>query len=352
VKGGGGASWGDGYVFLAKGNGTFEFYRYNTSTGRWETPRATVPEGPQGRKPQSGTSMACVDKAGRAYLYLLKGNTTEFYRYDVAADSFVQLAAAPEGAKPKYGTGSWIVYDGERYIYCQKGKYGEFYRYDVLAEAWVTTPALPSMPLASPLTNKTKKSGAGSCATWANGALYALKGNNTQEFWRYSPAPGPDSANWTEMDTIPQAEYPLCRKRKVKAGAGLAYNPNAGAIFALKGNKTNRFWKYAASVAHACPVHPTRDGAQMPGFGHGASRAFSIAPNPLSGSRVLRLTTGPLDRPATISIYDALGRPVLARPLDNSSMEQLALPDVPAGVYLVCLTSGGTTATRKLVIER
>ena len=352
VSGGGSASWCGGNVFLTKGNGTLEFYRYNTSTGRWETPRATVPEGPKGRKAKGGTSMTCVEKAGRVYAYLLKGNTTEFYRYDVTADTFVALEGAPTGAKPKYGKGSWIAYDGERYIYCHKGKYGEFYRYDVLAEAWVTTPALPSMPLASPLTHKEKKLGDGSCAAWANGALYALKGNNTQEFWRYTPAAGLDSGSWTEMDSIPQAEYPLGRKKKVKAGAALAYNPGANAFFALKGNKTNQFWKYTPGNVRACVARPPRVSGAGAGAEHGGPATFSIAPNPLAGPRVLRLTTGPLDRPATVSIFDALGHPVLIRRLGHSASGPLVLPDLPAGVYVVRLTSGQTTATRKLVIQR
>jgi len=77
---------------------------------------------------------------------------------------------------------------------------------------------------------KSKKSKDGGSAAWFGGSIYALKGGNTQELWRYDP--GPDS--WHELDTLPLVGS-AGRKRKVKAGGGIVAADDA--LYALKGTR-------------------------------------------------------------------------------------------------------------------
>ena len=357
VKAGASMATGAGKVFVTKGNNTLEFYRYDigdsVSPGGWLPATRTVPLG-AGKKVKAGGSMAFVHKAAGDFVYLLKGYGTEFYRYDVAGDNFTALAHAPDGMMPKYDKGSWIVYDGDRYLYVYKSKYGpdrsEFYRYDVLAEAWVTTPTLNVIPIEDPMLSRRQKVADGSAAAFGNGALYAFKGNNSSTFWKYAPT---DSvATWAEFETIPQVSQPGDRKKKVKSGAALAYYPDGNVFFAQKGNKTNQFWMYRPGTGRVYGTRPERDGVTAAGRLAICDCQLSIAPNPIVGSRVLHLTAGPLGHSTTISIYDALGRLVLARPLGHSTTNLLDVRNLSAGVYLVKLSSDGYTTSQKLVIER
>jgi hypothetical protein len=83
-----------------------------------------------------------------------------------------------------------------------------------------------------------------------------------------------------------------------------------------------------------------------------ASRKLSVTPNPCRSSTVLHLTAGPLDHStALVRIYDASGRLVLSQPV-RSSHFTLHTSLLPAGVYLVELSSPrGTPLREKLVVR-
>lgn len=81
--------------------------------------------------------------------------------------------------------------------------------------------------------NKKVKSG-GSLAYRAPDEIYALKGNNTCEFYLYSPASG-----WTTRESVPVR---VEKKKRPKKGAALAYSPRDDKLYLLKGNGTTEFW--------------------------------------------------------------------------------------------------------------
>jgi hypothetical protein len=54
----------------------------------------------------------------------------------------------------------------------------------------------------------------------------------------------------------------------------------------------------------------------------------------------------------TLSVYDAAGRTVFTRSLGRSTAGALPLTGLPAGVYLVKLSSPGLTQAQKLVLQR
>ncbi len=82
--------------------------------------------------------------------------------------------------------------------------------------------------------------------------------------------------------------------------------------------------------------------------------SFTISPNPCRGQALVRTLGAPRSSPLAISLCDASGRLVLSRAYGverQASSVVLDLRSMPAGVYLVRLTSSGRTATQKLVIQ-
>jgi hypothetical protein len=76
----------------------------------------------------------------------------------------------------------------------------------------------------------------------------------------------------------------------------------------------------------------------------GAAAGLSLFPNPAPGGAATLLGAAP---GAVVTVLDALGRPVLAAPVDASGAARLALPAAcAAGVYVVRV---GDQALRLLV---
>jgi hypothetical protein len=226
---------GNGKLYLTKGNNTVGFWGYDAGTNAW-TQLANVPTGGSGKKVKQGAGIAWATKNGHGYVYLLKGYRNEFHKYDPESNSWTQLEDAPIGLGNhiKWDAGSWLVSDGANKLYAHKAKYHEFYYFDTETEHWSTT-ALTPMPIPGDAGNKKAKDG--SCAAWYSGDIYAFKGGNTTEFWRYSP---PDD-KWKKRDVIPWGASG--QRKKVKAGAALAGYPGAG-VYAFKGNKSYEFWRF------------------------------------------------------------------------------------------------------------
>jgi hypothetical protein len=76
---------------------------------------------------------------------------------------------------------------------------------------------------------------------------------------------------------------------------------------------------------------------------------LTVSPNPSRSATGFRLNTGPLEPAATLGLYDAAGR--LVRPLDIRH-SSFVISGMPAGVYIVRLSTGSRTATAKAVVTR
>ncbi|MBM3315733.1 hypothetical protein FJY71_07860, partial [candidate division WOR-3 bacterium] len=171
-----------GHVYAVKGNSTLGFWRFCPDSAVWVR-LADVPLGASGKKVKGGTDLACVVENGTGYVYLLKGPETDFVRFNAASGTWDEdLPPAPAGTRPKWDRGSWLVYDGERTLYAHKAKYHELWTFDVPTHSWAAQ-ALPGMPLVG-RAGKSKKSKDGGSAAYHGGSIFALKGGNTQEFWR------------------------------------------------------------------------------------------------------------------------------------------------------------------------
>ncbi len=345
---------GVGNIYMTKGNNTLGFWKYTISTNAW-TKLADVPQG-GGKNVKGGTDLAYVP-GDPAYVYLMKGYGTEFYRYSVTSGAWEPLTNLPYGVAPKYGAGSFLVYDNAGTIYAHQAKYTDpaktahhMFKYDLASQAW-TTPATPKgMPVLGKDAGKmkNKKSKDGGAGAWYNGSIYALKGGNTVQFYRYDAA---DTA-WSELDTM-KSFGSTGKKKKVKAGGDLtAYG--YGAFFALKGNKTVEFWRYVVPGAQAQAQAPARDGVAS-GVERTAYGVMRVEPNPLSGGWATLRYSLPKAGPVSIRVYDALGRMVLSRAYGvqrKASSVPLDLRGLSAGVYLVRLDADGFTQSEKLVVQR
>ncbi len=339
-----------GIIYAIKGNNTSAFYSYEPATDQW-TKLADVPPGPGNKRVKGGSDLLYYRPQGQpesTYLYLLKGVGTEFYRYSIQSGAWEPMADAPAGAKPKWDRGSWLALERnpghDRYkIYAHKAKYHEHYRYDIPTNTWEAAPLKP-MPLASRLTAKSRKTKEG-CAVMADDAIFAFKAANTQEFWKYDIA----GDSWTELDTIP-AVGPSGRKKRVKAGSDLlAYN---GLIYALKGNKSNELWYFnPGAVKEAVAGRPSRDGVAARPVAQAAGASL-VAPRVVNGAALAVRYTLPASGPAQVRLVGADGRVVLAHSLHagRSGAFDLAMGELPSGVYLLTLNSGSVSLSRQLAV--
>jgi len=333
-----------GNLFMTKGNNTLGFWGYNAESKAW-TQLTNVPTGSSGKKVKQGAGLAWSHKNGVGAVYLLKGYRNEFHKYDPGTNSWTQLLDAPIGLANhlKWDAGSWLVADpdGGHMLYAFKAKYHEFYTYDTDADTW--SHAKKPMPIPGSAGNKKAKDG--SCAAWFGGKIYAFKGGNTNEFWRYFPL----GDSWKKQDDIPLVGLSGQRK-KVKAGAALAAYPGVG-VYAFKGNKSLEFWRYTPYDVVA-GAQPSRDGVTA-GNTQIGSLSFAIAPNPLSGGFATVRYSLPKAGLATLNVFDVTGRTVLSQTMaaGRTGTASLDLRKLEAGVYLVKVTTEGFSTTQKLVVE-
>jgi len=333
-------------VYLVKGGNTTEFYRYSVDTLAWRR-MPDVPRGSSGKKVKAG-DMVAMQLTGAANLYFLKAVANELYFFGTADTIWHQLSMPQNQVHYKWNSGSFLVFDGDHTIYAHKSKYHELWTYNIWNDSWCTTP-LPGVPFVG-TSGRSTKCKVGSCGVFYDSYIYALKGGNTGEFWRYDTA----SRKWAEMETLPK--FGSAGKRKgVKGGGDMVVADSA--FYVLKGNKTREFWKYTPGDSWS-----QSDGRQSAtaSSAFGARQAsLTVAPNPvISGYATLSFTprggnsaAGPLQ----VDIRNAAGQVVVSRTLGTgreASSVTLDLRRLSAGVYLVNVTGDGLRATQKLIVQR
>jgi hypothetical protein len=212
------------------------------------------------------------------------------------------------------------------------------------------------MPFESGLLGTKKKSKDGGAGVYLDSNLVALKGGNTQEFWRLDLRRN----EWVELDTMPRY-LPGGRARKVKNGGDLTLIYPASerpgvpvSMPALKGNDTREGWVYDSLV----DAGGDKDGiAGRQSAVYDMRATISIAPNPLaSGFAAIRLS-GPAAEWSSgmVRVHDAAGRCIVTCALGagrGASSVSLDLRAIPAGVYLVTVSGRDQTFREKLVVER
>jgi hypothetical protein len=74
--------------------------------------------------------------------------------------------------------------------------------------------------------------------------------------------------------------------------------------------------------------------------------ALGFYPNPVSNGKIYITSKTNLDK--DIMIFDVLGKKVLQTTI---SSRELSITSIPTGVYIIKITEGETTATRKLIVR-
>jgi hypothetical protein len=344
ASGAGATNDGNRYVYATKGSNTFGFWGYDAVLDSWSQ-LPNVPPATSGRKVKGGTDLSFVHKQDTGYVYLLKGGRNDFCRYNVAARRWDQMPLAPQGANIKWDNGSWLVYDGERYIYAHKARYSELWKYDTQADTWLDT-VLPGIPVYHPVTRQSRKAKDGSSAAWYDSAVYALKGANTLEYWKFDVA----TNRWFDLDTIPSVGA-SGRKTRVKDGGDIAAFGD-GVFFALKGNKSCQFWRYTLSAGIVSPG-PDREGVMAAELAIGDCQV-TIAPSPLAAGLAALRYSLPKVGAAELRVYNVAGQTVIARTFvaGRSGNVNLDLRQLGNGVYLVNFSSEGFVSSQKLVVQR
>ncbi|MCX7837051.1 MAG: M14 family zinc carboxypeptidase [candidate division WOR-3 bacterium] len=226
VKRGASISTDGRYIYVVKGNNTKEFYRYDPINNCWKEYEINFSKGIR------GSSMAFD---GDSFIYIICGsNNNEWTRFNRYTEKF-ETCNPKTLPGEKWKIGSWIVYC-ESAIYALRvgGKTNEFYK---IANGEIIRKE--DMPLIGS-TGKPKKAKEGSAGAYDynNKLIYALKGNNTWEFFAYDIL----NNQWRILEDV---GIPYGRpEKKVKGGGALTYSNFAQGLFAFIGNNTNEFWFY------------------------------------------------------------------------------------------------------------
>lgn len=380
----------DEIVYLLPGNNTRDFLRYSAWQDSWSM-ACSLPAGVRNKKVKVGAALLAEED----YVFAFKGaKTNELYRYDPAGDQWESLPGPGFTKGMRYGFSAMVEReDSSRFIYAGSGNYNEWGVFDVDAGRWQTpTPAvlpvekakagsslawddadrlyflcggskqndffaldlaasppvwqkLAGLPLVGP-SGKSKKAKEGAGLAWFQDKVYAVKGGNTREFWRYTP--GADQWEYVN-DVGAGAELPPTKG--IKCAQPLAAGP--WGIFVLIGNNTNEFFYYAGDPPEEDGNQPacSRDGVSSLGV---MSAEGGLVANPVRGDAAALRWAGVRPGAALVSLFDAAGRCVLrqARVVERDAAVTLNLQNLTTGVYLVQVSSGGLVQTGKLVLQR
>jgi hypothetical protein len=341
----------DGKVYGAKGNNTVEFWCYDPArpAGSAWTQLNDVPTGAKALK--EGTGLTAVKVSGSDYVYLLKGaGTTEFYRYKISDGSWETMTSAPTGLSGKtYKNGSCLTCDGVDTIFCLKGSYNELAAYSVQHNTWTTKDTMPKK--APPGTKKTKvKDGAG--IAYYSKAVYALKGGNTNEFWMFSCA---------DQQWHVQTQLTAGSKRVKGGGALTFASANNSLYAFRGNNTLEFWkYGPLSADGYQLAVNGTKKSIQGQSTVRGLQFALSVSPNPITSSVSPSISYSlPVSGEVSLKLYDISGQLVSTlanghHPAGSYSLQLAAnrpRQNLAAGIYILRLESEGNTTTQKLIIE-
>ncbi|UCG44147.1 MAG: T9SS type A sorting domain-containing protein [candidate division WOR-3 bacterium] len=351
----------NGYLWAIKGGRRTDFYAYDIAADTWLVkPPVFFPHLINYRPPSKGAALHYSPNRGaEGRVYCIPGNNTNFlWAYDIADTTWDTLRPVPldyDGRfrRCKHGSDLTGGY-GNDTIYVAKGSNTyEVYGYMQSRDTWAHR--LDRVSLVGPRRKKVKS---GASMTYHDGALYLLKGGNTQEFWRYHFA---DTLEWQRMTDIPIS----VRGRRKKCKRGSALESIDSTLLCLKGSYTYEFWEYspggdtAIGGLFGLGQRPRRSGVAAEAQDLRGSR-LKVWPNPTVGSMTISYSV-PAAAQVRLRIYDASGQ------LVRGLVDTPALPGrhtvrwdgrnnrqerVAAGVYFLKLTGGQAAITRKLVIQR
>jgi len=221
---------------------------YQEASQYWNYPREQVPvirPGPNRRVKKGGCMTVAHDAAdtlGQEAVCIFKGgNTREFFSYYPASGKWSTRDTIPNwpgGNKKKVNGGASLVGVGSK-VYALKGNNTcEFWRYDPAGTGqskWEDMPPVPFGP-----NNKTVGDGSCAAAVQIDGTdyIYLLKGKSTREFYRFNCS----SNTWETLDQAPGGTP----THGYRAGSSVA-SGDGDTLYVLKGSY-NEFYAYSSST--------------------------------------------------------------------------------------------------------
>lgn len=184
------------YLFVMKGSKTDEFFLYNLETNTW-SPNPVKPPPPGPSQKVGYKKGSCLTYDGR-YVYVLKGVYGDFFKYDVEEDTWIQLTRYDykvqlnsENKKKKIGDGAGLQYWYGNIYLLKGGNTNEFWKYELASNTWrqMLPESLWSIPYGP--TGKKRVKGGGALVVLetekgrGEGEIYASKGNNADEFYEH-----------------------------------------------------------------------------------------------------------------------------------------------------------------------
>jgi len=175
---------------------------------------------------------------------------------------WILKAPIPLGPSITYVKNGALAYASDfNKIYALKGgNCNEFWCYDITTNTWESLPRMPKEP-------SNKKPRAGCALTYTQGQIYAFKGGNTSDFYVYNII----DSTWTSLAPVQDSLY--VGRKKPKDGAGLAYNPGNGLIYAILGNNTDvlisyipgysNTWQHVSQIPQDNDMRKIRDGGSI-----------------------------------------------------------------------------------------
>lgn len=217
------------YIFALRGGNTTGFYRYDLATDTWLA-----------RQPTPGNvGLGGSIEAGPAgFLYATQGGTlATFWKYDIALNTWTAVSSAPK----TFTVGGSIAYDGSRYIYGLPGSDDAFYRYDTTTDSWS---ARANAQFGNPNTTDGQTVNYDSDSVYdGRNNIYVIQGNYYPYFAKYSIATdalyGETANTWTVLSSAPTGVY---------TGGSLAYDTTTESVYLTRGNWKNNYYKYTVET--------------------------------------------------------------------------------------------------------
>ncbi|MCP4649664.1 MAG: DUF2341 domain-containing protein [PVC group bacterium] len=216
----GGPSEGEELQFFSGRNYTRP-WRYDIVNGKW----STLVQAPTDRG--YGINI-CYPGIGDYIYYVPAEDSSTFFRYSISNNEWEQLAHAPSGIR--HGGNRLGYLNG--YVYCLRGaESDDFWRYDVSqtpgSDAWETLTDFPQ--------NVDYGSGVIGINVGGTDYMYALRGTDTYDFYRYDVA----GETWESMDsTTDSMDGSFMVYSNYTESDGYTY------IYACRGQWSRNFYKY------------------------------------------------------------------------------------------------------------
>jgi N-acetylneuraminic acid mutarotase len=160
------------------------------------------------------------------------------------------------------------------FIWCLKGNNtNEFFRYNIFTNTWQ---AADSLPLVSRLVGRARRVRKGSAlATGPDGMIYAAKGGGSDEWWQYNPAPDTGNPSWSEKAPVPPGAKSL---REGADAVGVSTGGN-NYVYLLKGSSTLEFYRYDCTANQWQTLQDAPAGASGKAFKDGSNLAYDPSRN-------------------------------------------------------------------------